>query len=147
MLGQEIINRLGDTGAMVECVCNFLKGEVVAQGKVNKFKLNTQGGFDYGVVTVGEEKERCSISFLNQYMALEKQEKLMATFPDLIIILSKNEGLPIGSSQLQEGQEVIVVVVPKEQLILGTEIDHESVLEQIKEVTTIENGIYHLTGR
>lgn len=136
MLGMELLSKLDDAKAMVDCVCSFLNGDVVAQGKVSKFTLSTQGGFDSGVVIVGEGTDRCTISFLNQYMTLNKGGKSIATFPDLIIILSESDGLPIGSSQLEERQDVIVIVVPKEQLILGAEIDSSAVMEQIQQMIT-----------
>lgn len=146
MLGMELLSKSSDVKAMVNCVCSFLKGDVVAQGKVSKFTLSTQGGFDLGVVIVGEEKNRCTISFLNQYMTLKKRGQSIATFPDLIIILSESDGLPIGSSQLEEGQDVIVIVVPKEQLILGSEIDSSTVMEQIQQMIATDTDIFAFDG-
>ena len=142
MLGMELLSKLDDTTAMVDCVCSFLHGYVVARGKVGKFILSTQGGFDSGIVVVGEGKGRCTISFLNQYMTLNKGGERIANFPDLIVILSENNGLPIGSSQLEEGQDVIVIVVPKEELILGAEIDNSTVMEQIQQMTTIGGDMF-----
>ena len=75
-------------------------------------------------------------------MTLNKGGERIANFPDLIVILSENNGLPIGSSQLEEGQDVIVIVVPKEELILGAEIDNSTVMEQIQQMTTIGGDMF-----
>lgn len=138
-LGHEILSKQGNSLAMVDCVCSFLKGDVMAQGKVNKFNLSTQGSYDYGLVIVGEDQDRCSINFLNQYLTMEKNGKQVATFPDLIIILSLEDGLPLSSSKIKEGQEVAVIVVPKERLILGTELDAQTVFDQIRQLTMNNN--------
>jgi hypothetical protein len=140
-IGKKVLACNGKCMEVVDCICSFLKGNVVAKGRVNKFNLNTTGCFDYGLVTVGQKNERCTIGFLNQYMYLEKNGKRIAQFPDLIIIISQENGLPIGSSQLREGQVVFVIVIPKEHLILGTEIDTELLFSQINELNVVNNSI------
>lgn len=141
-LGREIMRLQGDINATSKCICDFLKGEIVAKGKVSKFNLHTKSSLDCGLVSIADNGNRCTVNFVNQYMSLEKNGENYASFPDLIIIINKDTCLPIGSNQLTEGQEVVVIVVPKEQLILGTEFDLMAMYEQIQKLTTYSNNMW-----
>ncbi len=95
--------------------CSLLGGELVCRTVVEKVALQTEGGFDTGLVELGGY----DLTFWNEYMTLEHQGKRLATFPDLIATLSADEIRPLTSAEVKEGQEVLLIRVPKEKLCLG----------------------------
>jgi len=97
--------------------CDLLGGELVCRAVVEKVALQTKGGFDTGLVELGGGHE---LTFWNEYMTLEHQGKRLATFPDLIATLSADEIRPLTSAEVKDGQEVLLIRVPKEKLCLGT---------------------------
>jgi hypothetical protein len=99
-----------------EAVCGVLGGEVVCQATVTRLTLHTEGGFDVGQVELQGGYE---LTFWNEYMTLERHGHRLATFPDLIATLSVAEFRPLCSAEVREGQEVLVVRVPRQHLRLG----------------------------
>lgn len=102
--------------AVTNSICNFLGGEIVTDGLVEKVDLVSKGGFDVGRVIIEDGYE---ITFWNEYMTLERLEKRIATFPDLIMTIDGDKGLPVTSAEVKSGQHILVIKVPKENLKLG----------------------------
>ena len=90
-------------------------GEVVVSGHVAQLELETRGGYDVGRLTI----EDVELTFWNEYMTLERGGARLATFPDLISTLDAVDGTPRTSADLEPGGRVIVLLVPRKNLILG----------------------------
>ncbi|AGY74513.1 DUF917 domain-containing protein [Clostridium autoethanogenum] len=109
-----------------ESAAEFLKGEVVIEGKVDEIILNTTGGFDVGVVKVKDYE----ITFWNEYMTLEKNGERLATFPDLIMTFDSITGMPVTSAEIKQNQVVKIMKTSKKNLKLGSGMKDKSLLEQ-----------------
>jgi DUF917 family protein len=99
-----------------QVACDLLGGEVVCQASVQQVTLQTKGGFDVGQIDLQGGYE---LTFWNEYMTLEREGQRLATFPDLMATLSADEIRPLTSAEIKDGQEVLLIRVPKEQLRLG----------------------------
>ena len=99
-----------------QAACDLLGGEVIYQASVQRVALQTKGGFDVGQIDLQGGFE---LTFWNEYMTLEREEQRLATFPDLIATLSADEIRPLTSAEIQDGQEVLLIRVPREKLRLG----------------------------
>lgn len=110
-------------------VVKFLKGEIVACGEVQNYKLNMDGGFDVGKFNVNSFE----LTFWNEYMTLAKDEELYR-FPDLIMTFDKKTKLPITSAELKEGMEIVVIATSKENLILSSTMYEKDLLEEVGEI-------------
>jgi len=102
--------------AVTNSICNFLGGEIVTDGLVEKVDLVSKMGVDVGRVIIEDGYE---ITFWNEYMTLERLKKRIATFPDLIMTIDGDKGLPVTSAEVKSGQHILVIKVPKENLKLG----------------------------
>lgn len=116
-LGEEVLKCI-DKGlnSVIDSVCNYLEGEVVTSGCVKEIDLESRGGFDVGRILLDDGFE---VTFWNEYMTLEKDGQRIATFPDLIAVFDIQTVLPITSAEVQKGQNVTIIKVPKENLRLG----------------------------
>lgn len=119
-LGKEMIKaRPRGPKKVIEAAARAIQGEVVTWGRVTKVKLETKGGFDVGEVVIRDGNIAYSMTFWNEYMTLEKGEERIATFPDLIMTLSKEDATPLITAKIEEGQEVAVIKSYRSNLKLG----------------------------
>ena len=99
-----------------QAACDLLGGEVICRASVQRVILQTKGGFDVGQIDLQGGYE---LTFWNEYMTLEQEGQRLATFPDLIATLSADEIRPLTSAEIKDGQEVLLIRVPREKLRLG----------------------------
>jgi DUF917 family protein len=57
-----------------------------------------------------------------------------ATFPDLIVTIDVKARMPKTSAELVRGDEVLIVVVPKERIPLGAGVKDPEILAQVGSV-------------
>ena len=96
--GKRVITRVAD----------FLGGEIVDEGPLgHEAELVTRGGWDHGTFRIGEH----TVPYLNEYMA---------TYPDTIFILRKDNGLPLAVKDAVEGLDVTLVKVAATALPLSS---------------------------
>ena len=115
-LGRAMIEaRPGGGLAVAERACERLGGRVVAKGEVEAIELHTRGGYDVGLARVAG----LELSIWNEYLALERGGRRLATFPDLVATLDADSGDPVTSAELACGRAVVVVTAPAEALALG----------------------------
>jgi len=105
--------------SMVESAVKEVGGEILVKGLIEQKILRTVGGFDIGSLNIKSKKGNFIVDICNEYLTLEYNGERLATFPDLIILMSVKTGLPVISAEADLGLEVYVVKAPKEKLILG----------------------------
>ena len=115
-LGQVMLATQPQGGeAICRAAAQYLGGEIAAVETVHNVNLRSTGGFDVGVVQAGAY----TLDFWNEYMTLECAGERLATFPDLIMTLDAVYGMPVTTAQVQVGQQLALLVVPRERLLLG----------------------------
>jgi len=119
----------------VRAVAEYLGGELLGRGIVEEVSLRTSGGFDVGSLVVRSPATRWELAFWNEYMCVEAAGERLATFPDLIMTFAAGSGEPLVSAQIREGMEVLVLVSPKEGLILGESMKRPGVYEVAERAT------------
>lgn len=102
----------------VDTSVDFLGGELVCKAEIVEKTLEAIGGFDVGFLTLRSNSETWELSFVNEYMTLEKDGNRIATFPDLMTSFNV-DGEPVTSATLQEGQTIYLLNVPKEKIPVG----------------------------
>jgi DUF917 family protein len=100
----------------VTAVCGFLGGRVLQRGRILPGSGDqTSGGFDTGVVTVGDGQRSLRIVNQNENMVAwtSAQPHPVALAPDLICFLT-TDGQPFSNADLElaEGKEVAVIGAP-----------------------------------
>jgi DUF917 family protein len=96
-------------------LASFGAGKVLAEAAVRALERQTEGGYDVGRIEV----DSFEVTFWNEYMTVDQGDQRLATFPDLIVTLDRDTGLPLGSADLEAGRTVLLLVVPKDRLLLG----------------------------
>ncbi|KKI91496.1 OsrF [Bacillus sp. SA1-12] len=114
----------------IEAVASFLKGRVIHSGRVSHFEMNQTGGFDVGFVKIDD----LELTFWNEYMTAEMNGERKGTFPDLIMTFDANTGLPLVSAEMNEGQSIAVLSVPKENLKLSSTMFNKKLLKAVEPI-------------
>lgn len=103
--------------------------ESISVGTVVGNDIQTQNGFDAGVITVADDGgARYELTFLNEFMSVDTVPTSansagggtrLATFPDLIVLLNVETGMPLTTAQVRRDMRVEIGVAPKSSLLLG----------------------------
>lgn len=127
-VGEALLGEKGE--AAIAAVASKLGGQVVASGEVTDFELETTGGFDVGTVRIGGFE----MTFWNEYMTLEKDGERYATFPDLMMTLDAKTARPVVTAALEKGQQLAVIVVPREKLLLSSTMNNKELLLPVEDI-------------
>ncbi len=131
-LGYKYLKAGEDPDERVKAVIDFLEGEIICKAKIMEKSIEAKGGFDVGLMLLREGDEEWELSYVNEYMTLEKDGERLATFPDLITTFNE-EGEPVTSAALDKGQTIYLVNVPKEKIPVGDGNRYAEVYEPIEE--------------
>lgn len=92
-----------------------LGGKIAESGAISSVTLETEGGFDRGLVRVG----KLELFFWNEYMTAEREGERLATFPDLITTIDPESGEAFTSAEARVGRRAEVLIVPQAGIPLG----------------------------
>jgi uncharacterized protein len=110
-LGQIVRRSEGIDGVLAE-----LRGVRLFDGKVADVERRTVGGFARGGARLegldADAGSTLTLRFQNEHLIAVRDEEVVATVPDLIIVLDADTGEPITTEELRYGFRVAVVAAP-----------------------------------
>lgn len=128
-VGEALLGSKGE--AAVDAVVKLLGGIVITSGEVTDFQMETTGGFDVGTIWMNGSYE---MTFWNEYMTIEKDGQRMATFPDLIMTFDAETARPVVTAAVKKGQHLIVISVPKENLLLSSTMQNQKLMLLVESI-------------
>jgi DUF917 family protein len=108
---------------MIDAVVCQLEGKVVTSGTVRENSVELRGAYNVGRILVEGPNETVDLSICNEFMALEIDGERVSTFPDLIVTLSLDDGMPTSAARTAPGEEVAVVVVDRSKISIGAGVN------------------------
>lgn len=97
-------------------ILELAHGFELFQGKVVDVYRRVEKGFSRGYVVIDGLNENSGrqmrIDFQNEFLVAKEDDRILATVPDLIIVLDMFTYNPITTDRLKYGQRVLVVGVP-----------------------------------
>lgn len=114
----------------IDAAVGFLDGSVLSTGIVSDFRMVESGGFDVGVVSIGD----LELTIWNEYMTAEISGQRVGTFPDLIMTMDADTGEPVVSAEIREGRNITTILVPRENLLLSSTMSNPELLRAIEPV-------------
>ena len=104
------------TQSPVDALVEAGGGARLFTGKIVDVDRRTEGGFARGEVQLDGIDEcsghRLGVSFQNENLAATLDSRVIASVPDLIVILDQETGLPVTTESLHYGLRVVVVAFP-----------------------------------
>lgn len=98
----------------VTAAVDVLGGRELVAGKVTDVERKTSTGFARGRAAVTHEDDELELNFQNEHLIATLNGKVIATTPDLILLLEHDSGEPITTEGLRYGQRVRVVAAPSD---------------------------------
>lgn len=96
-------------------------GRTLFQGKIIDVERRNLGGFARGQLLLeGSDEDagaQMKISFQNEYLIAWRDGKVVATVPDLICMVNREDGEPLTVEQLRYGFRVTIIGVPCSELL------------------------------
>ena len=108
-----------------------------------EYHLQTENALDQGYCLVMSEGHRYRIYFFNEYMALDRNEERIHTFPDLIVTLDAKNGNVLTSAEIKQGQEVVVIATSKKNMLLGRGLLYRDTYKRIEDTLGIQMTMYN----
>ena len=120
-LGRRAIEAQQQKSDVPQVVADVLDGRVIFRGKISDVNRRTTKGFARGwvridryspVSTRGSNEDRLEIEFQNELLIARINGEVAVTTPDLICIVTEEEGEPVTTEVLRYGTRVAVIAVP-----------------------------------
>ena len=100
----------------VAAVVDLLGGREIFDGKVVDVQRATTTGFARGRARIeGDGDESLTLQFQNEHLVAEADGRVLATTPDLIMVLDGESGEPITTEKLRYGHRVRVIASPADE--------------------------------
>ena len=130
-LGYEYLAMGDNPDKRVGAVTRFLGGELICKAVIAEKSIEAKEGFDVGMMKLVDGDDEWELSYVNEYMTLEKEGKRLATFPDLMTTFNE-QGVPKTSALLEKEQTIYLVSVPKEKILVGDGNRYSDAFEPIE---------------
>lgn len=119
-LAQDLGRRIGLARAThadpIAAICSRLEGKMLFQGKVVDVNRRTESGFAKGTArldgTDGYAGSSMELNFQNENLVGRVDGRVVASVPDLIIVLDSETGEPVTTEELRYGFRVTVIAAP-----------------------------------
>ena len=98
-----------------ETVAAMCQGSVIFRGKIIDVERRTVQGFARGRLTISafdDFERQLDIDFQNENLIARVKDEVLCAVPDLICIISLEDGEPIGTESLRYGLRVAVLALP-----------------------------------
>lgn len=119
-LGQVLRENRGSAELMLAPLQALFENSVYGQcrllytGKVTDNKTSVVNGFDVGETTIESfdaSQQALTVNIKNEYLVAKMGEQVVASVPDLIVIVEYETSMPINAERLQYGQRVAVFAI------------------------------------
>lgn len=95
-------------------VLELTGGMEIYRGKVIDVERSTTKGFARGQARIEGVDSTLTLSFQNEHLIAQTGDRILATTPDLIMVLDHESGEPITTEALRYGQRVRVISAPSD---------------------------------
>jgi DUF917 family protein len=114
-VGRGILDARSEKADAVVRVAELLGGRVLFGGKVVDVARATTSGFARGRAVISEGDRTLELSFQNEHLIAALDGEVLATAPDLIMVLDHESGEPVTTEGLRYGQRVRVIAAPADE--------------------------------
>lgn len=115
-IGQHIATARDEKTDPVDAVVALLGGRELFDGKVVDVHRATTTGFARGRARIDADAgATLTLQFQNEHLVAEAGGEVLATTPDLIMVLDGESGEPITTEALRYGQRVRVIAAPADE--------------------------------
>lgn len=97
----------------LELTCN---AELLAKGTLIDIDQEIKNGFLQGSLTLSTDEGLITLFYQNEYLLALKEKEMIASTPDILLLLDENSKTPIMSEGLRFGLQVALLSIPAPQI-------------------------------
>ncbi len=83
----------------------------LAQGTLMDIDQEVRDGFLYGSVTLLSDKRKIKLLYQNEYLLASDENGVLASTPDILMLMEETSGTPITSETLKYGLQVALIAI------------------------------------
>ncbi len=111
-LGKAIVEaRLEGRDPILSCI-ETSGATLLGRGTLTDINQTIKGGFVQGSVTILSGDETIQVLYQNEYLLAKNGATLLASTPDLLVLMEENSGTPLTSESLRYGLHVALLAIP-----------------------------------
>ena len=84
----------------------------LGRGTLIDIDQTIKDGFLQGSVTILNNQEKIHLFYQNEYLLAKNKETILASTPDLLVLMEENSGTPLTSEALRYGLQVALMAIP-----------------------------------
>jgi hypothetical protein len=128
----------------VQALLNAANAVVLGKGTLIDIDQTVKEGFLQGSVTILNQQEKIKLFYQNEYLLAKNASEVLASTPDLLVLLEENSGTPLTSEALRYGLQVVLIAIPAPAIwqtweglelvgprVFGYDIDYQSVSQLV----------------
>lgn len=96
----------------IDNLLNHCKGVKIGSGTIVDIDRSISRGFLYGNVHIRGKNDSMELAFKNEFLLAKCNGKIMATTPDILMLIEQETGATIDTEQLQYGLKVHLIALP-----------------------------------
>ncbi|HEV8053167.1 MAG TPA: DUF917 domain-containing protein [Parachlamydiaceae bacterium] len=96
----------------IDDLLDHCKGIKIGSGTITDIDRTISRGFLHGNVNIQSKDEKMELAFKNEFLLAKCNGKIVATTPDIIMLLEQETGATIDTEQLQYGLKVHLIALP-----------------------------------
>jgi DUF917 family protein len=146
-LGEAMMAAEGKGGdAMIAAILETTGGRELGRGPLLEAQTRLEHAWDVGILAVDSGGSKLEVIVVNEYMGVDVDGERASTYPDLIVTLDPGTGMPTAAARMAQGEEIVVVSVPKQSIPLGAGVWDAVVYEDAERLSGREITKYALEG-
>ncbi len=108
----EIGQAMLQTKDPLEALLQHTEGVCLGEGTVTSVNQSIKNGFLEGSVAIVGENASFELLYQNEYLLAKKDGHVIATTPDILMLVEKESGTPISTESLRYGLKVALIALP-----------------------------------
>ena len=104
----------------IEAALKVADGFRLFDGTVETIESHDENGFTVGEIRINgnshDDGRHCIVRFQNENLVARIDGQIVATVPDLVSIVDRDSGIPVGNPNFSKGQSVVVVGFPADPI-------------------------------
>lgn len=100
----------------IQALIDSSGARALGRGTLIDINQTVADGFLQGSVVILNENEKITLFYQNEYLLAKRGNDILASTPDLLVLLEENSGTPLTSEALRYGLQTALIAIPAPEI-------------------------------
>jgi DUF917 family protein len=115
-LGKAISSARTEGRDPVQALIDISQAKILEKGTLIDVDQSIKDGFLQGTVTIHNGVTKTKLFYQNEYLLASRDDEVLASTPDLLVLLEENSGTPLTSESLRYGLQAVLITIPAPEI-------------------------------